>query len=270
MQEMLYPTSYLKSKGLGKVCALVTDGRFSGGTAGLSIGHVSPEAAEGGAIALVRDGDRIEIDIPARKHYARRERRGTGDAARRTGRERLRSGQAAASKNHDGAARLRLNDDERGERRSATGSLNFRIQEERRRVSAHPSVAGTKCLRHVNSSLLDCLASRSDSRCLRLPVMWPCTPNSSAAQLAHGCATLSRCKATSISFIGLLQAAESDQRGFIITQDERYLDACAEATRKTARHVVDRLSGARERQSQAAPGCRGNAAAARRKGRDHR
>ena len=66
MQEMLYPTSYLKSKGLGKACALVTDGRFSGGTSGLSIGHVSPEAAEGGMIGLVRDGDMIEIDIPAR------------------------------------------------------------------------------------------------------------------------------------------------------------------------------------------------------------
>jgi dihydroxy-acid dehydratase len=66
MQEMLYPTSYLKSKGLGKACALITDGRFSGGTAGLSIGHVSPEAAEGGLIALVEDGDRIEIDIPNR------------------------------------------------------------------------------------------------------------------------------------------------------------------------------------------------------------
>jgi dihydroxy-acid dehydratase len=66
MQEMLYPTSYLKSKGLGKVCALITDGRFSGGTAGLSICHVSPEAAEHGLIALVEDGDRIEIDIPAR------------------------------------------------------------------------------------------------------------------------------------------------------------------------------------------------------------
>jgi len=66
MQEMLYPTSYLKSKGLGKVCALVTDGRFSGGTSGLSIGHVSPEAAEGGVIALVEDGDIIEIDIPTR------------------------------------------------------------------------------------------------------------------------------------------------------------------------------------------------------------
>ena len=66
MQEMLYPTSYLKSKGLGKACALLTDGRFSGGTSGLSIGHVSPEAAEGGLIALVEHGDRIEIDIPNR------------------------------------------------------------------------------------------------------------------------------------------------------------------------------------------------------------
>ncbi len=66
MQEMLYPTSYLKSKGLGKFCALVTDGRFSGGTSGLSIGHVSPEAAAGGAIALIEPGDTIEIDIPNR------------------------------------------------------------------------------------------------------------------------------------------------------------------------------------------------------------
>lgn len=67
MQEMLYPTSYLKSKGLGKVCALITDGRFSGGTSGLSIGHASPEAAEGGTIGLVEEGDRIEIDIPNRR-----------------------------------------------------------------------------------------------------------------------------------------------------------------------------------------------------------
>ena len=66
MQEMLYPTSYLKSKGLGKACALITDGRFSGGTSGLSIGHASPEAAEGGAIGLVEEGDIIEIDIPER------------------------------------------------------------------------------------------------------------------------------------------------------------------------------------------------------------
>jgi dihydroxy-acid dehydratase len=66
MQEMLYPTSYLKSKGLGKACALITDGRFSGGTSGLSIGHVSPEAAEGGLIGLVQEGDPIDIDIPNR------------------------------------------------------------------------------------------------------------------------------------------------------------------------------------------------------------
>ena len=66
MQEMLYPTSYIKSKHLGKECALITDGRFSGGTSGLSIGHISPEAASGGAIALVKDGDIIDLDIPAR------------------------------------------------------------------------------------------------------------------------------------------------------------------------------------------------------------
>jgi dihydroxy-acid dehydratase len=67
MQEMLYPTSYLKSRHLGKACALITDGRFSGGTSGLSIGHVSPEAAAGGAIALVEEGDTISIDIPERR-----------------------------------------------------------------------------------------------------------------------------------------------------------------------------------------------------------
>lgn len=66
MQEMLYPTSYLKSKGLGKVCALITDGRFSGGSSGLCIGHISPESAEGGSLALVEEGDTIEIDIPKR------------------------------------------------------------------------------------------------------------------------------------------------------------------------------------------------------------
>jgi dihydroxy-acid dehydratase len=67
MQEMLYPTSFLKGKGLGKKCALLTDGRFSGGSSGLSIGHVSPEAAAGGAIGLVENGDRIRIDIPNRR-----------------------------------------------------------------------------------------------------------------------------------------------------------------------------------------------------------
>ncbi len=67
MQEMLYPTSYLKSKGLDKKCALITDGRFSGGTSGLSVGHVSPEAAAGGEIAILRTGDQIDIDIKNRK-----------------------------------------------------------------------------------------------------------------------------------------------------------------------------------------------------------
>ena len=66
MQEMLYPTSYIKSKHLGKACALITDGRFSGGTSGLSIGHISPEAAAGGNIGLVQEGDTIVIDIPSR------------------------------------------------------------------------------------------------------------------------------------------------------------------------------------------------------------
>jgi dihydroxy-acid dehydratase len=66
MQEMLYPTSFLKGRGLGRACALITDGRFSGGTSGLSIGHISPEAAGGGLIALIRDGDEIAIDIPQR------------------------------------------------------------------------------------------------------------------------------------------------------------------------------------------------------------
>ena len=73
MQEMLYPTSYLKSQGLGAACALITDGRFSGGTSGLSIGHVSPEAASGGAIGLVNSGDIIDINIPARSINVRLE-----------------------------------------------------------------------------------------------------------------------------------------------------------------------------------------------------
>ena len=67
MQEMLYPTSYLKSKGIDKECALITDGRFSGGTSGLSIGHVSPEAASGGEVALIKNGDKIKIDISKRR-----------------------------------------------------------------------------------------------------------------------------------------------------------------------------------------------------------
>jgi len=99
MQEMLYPTSYLKSRGLGRVCALLTDGRFSGGTSGLSIGHISPEAAAGGAIALVRNGDVIDIDIPKRSlslrlsptelANRRREESARGNAAWRPRRKRV-------------------------------------------------------------------------------------------------------------------------------------------------------------------------------------
>ena len=81
MQEMLYPTSYLKGRGLGKACALITDGRFSGGTSGLSIGHVSPEAASGGAIALVEDGDTIAIDIPTARSSSRSTTRSWRSAA---------------------------------------------------------------------------------------------------------------------------------------------------------------------------------------------
>lgn len=116
MQEMLYPTSYPKSKGLGKSCALITDGRFSGGSSGLSIGHISPEAAEGGTIGLVEEGDRIEIDIPTRSirlavddSELRPAKVGDGGPRRR----RLEAGQAA-TQGHDGVEGLRRNDDQRG------------------------------------------------------------------------------------------------------------------------------------------------------------
>jgi dihydroxy-acid dehydratase len=97
MQEMLYPTSFLKGKGLGRDCALITDGRFSGGTSGLSVCHMAPEAAAGGTIALVANGDRIEIDIPRRELAlavpdaelaARRERLAGSGGFRPAGRDR--------------------------------------------------------------------------------------------------------------------------------------------------------------------------------------
>jgi dihydroxyacid dehydratase/phosphogluconate dehydratase len=106
MQEMLYPTSYLKSKGLGKACALVTDGRFSGGTSGLSIGHCSPEAAQGGAIGLVREGDMIEIDIPNRTISLRSIRCRTCASPGRAGQAWLDAGRPAAAQRHDGAEGL--------------------------------------------------------------------------------------------------------------------------------------------------------------------
>ncbi len=107
MQEMLYPTSYIKTKNLGEKCALITDGRFSGGTSGLSIGHVSPEAAAGGEIALILDGDRIEISIPDRKinlvvtdeelrARAKKEKEKGRNAFRATGRDRAVSGALTA------------------------------------------------------------------------------------------------------------------------------------------------------------------------------
>ncbi len=121
MQEMLYPTSYIKSVGLDKDCALITDGRFSGGSSGLSIGHVSPEAAEGGAIGLIEEGDTIDIDIDARslnlsvdeaKLTARRKRMeaGNGKAWKPKSRERavsqaLRAYAALATSASRGAVR---------------------------------------------------------------------------------------------------------------------------------------------------------------------
>ncbi len=115
MQEMLYPTSYLKSKGLGKVCALLTDGRFSGGTSGLSIGHASPEAASGGAIALVEQGDIIEIDIPKRSINVALSARGAGREAPGhggQGRRRLAAGGGAPTQGHASAEGLRQDGDQ--------------------------------------------------------------------------------------------------------------------------------------------------------------
>jgi dihydroxy-acid dehydratase len=104
MQEMLYPTSYLKSKGLGKACALVTDGRFSGGSSGLSIGHVSPEAAEGGLIGLVEQGDRIEIDIPNRRIHLAVD---AAEIERRRAAQTAKGWQPAASRKRKVSAALR-------------------------------------------------------------------------------------------------------------------------------------------------------------------
>ena len=119
MQEMLYPTSYLKSRGLGKACALVTDGRFSGGTSGLSIGHVSPEAAEGGAHRAHRRG-RSNRDRHSRPHDRRPGRRCDPSLAPRgdggQGRRRLEACQPAREGGVDGAARLRRVRDQRGAR----------------------------------------------------------------------------------------------------------------------------------------------------------
>ena len=126
MQEMLYPTSYLKSKGLGKACALITDGRFSGGTSGLSIGHVSPEAEEGGAIGLVVAGDRIAIDIPGRtirllvsdEELAKRRA-----AMEAKGKDAWKPEKPPQAQSLDGAARLRRLRHQRRARRGARSAV---------------------------------------------------------------------------------------------------------------------------------------------------
>ena len=118
MQEMLYPTSFLKGRGLGRACALITDGRFSGGTSGLSIGHVSPEAASRGLIALVEDGDEIAIDIPARSIELDVAAGRAGGAADRAGEAgtAVHAGRPGAA-GVGGAARVRVDGHERQRRR---------------------------------------------------------------------------------------------------------------------------------------------------------
>ena len=116
MQEMLYPTSYIKSKGLGKACALVTDGRFSGGTSGLSIGHCSPEAAEGGAIGLVEEGDPHRHRHPEPRHPRGRVGRGARHPPRRDGRQRqsrLETRRHPPAQSDPSTARLRGDDHQR-------------------------------------------------------------------------------------------------------------------------------------------------------------
>ena len=159
MQEMLYPTSYLKSKGLGKACALITDGRFSGGTSGLSIGHVSPEAAEGGAIGLVEAGDAIEIDIPNRSirllvsDEALAHRRAAMQHQRR---RRLAPGQAAPAPRHDGAEGLRRADHQRRARRGARDSGESALRRARRDASGRRRsdqiIASGKCCATASKS----------------------------------------------------------------------------------------------------------------------
>jgi dihydroxy-acid dehydratase len=140
MQEMLYPTSYLKARGLGTACALITDGRFSGGTSGLSIGHVSPEAASGGAIALVETGDTITIDIPNRR------------------------------------IALEVADDELAERRRALEAAGGYVPAARDRVvspalrayAAMATSADTGAVRDVNA-VERAVAAATDSRAARIP-----------------------------------------------------------------------------------------------------
>ena len=154
MQEMLYPTSYLKSKGLGKACALVTDGRFSGGTSGLSIGHVSPEAAEGGLIGLVEDGDPIEIDIPNRTIDLAVDDAELAAAPRcdgGQGRWRLEA-RAAQAAGLDGLARLCGVHDQCGARRGARRRPASRLARHSTPGSAAPPWRRHRCCRPGSAS----------------------------------------------------------------------------------------------------------------------
>ncbi len=140
MQEMLYPTSYLKSKGLGKVCALITDGRFSGGSSGLSIGHISPEAAEGGLIGLVKDGDMIELDIPNRSILLAVDEAELSAPSYRDARARYKSMEAcqARSQGVDGTQGLCRADDQCGPwRGSHRRGLNGNLRRARGRQRQH-------------------------------------------------------------------------------------------------------------------------------------
>ncbi len=147
MQEMLYPTSYLKSMGLGKQCALITDGRFSGGTAGLSIGHVSPEAAEGGAIALIEPGDIIDIDIPARSidvRLSEAELAARRDAMTARGGDGVEAARPRAPR-QPGVESLRRDGDKRGARSRARCEPGARLTSSRRPPEAPAFAGGHLC-----------------------------------------------------------------------------------------------------------------------------
>ena len=164
MQEMLYPTSYLKSKGLGKACALITDGRFSGGTSGLSICHVSPEAAEGGAIGLIEAGDRIAIDIPARKIELRvsgEDSRAPPRARGGEGQGRLEARQTPQARRLEGAARLR---DVRHQRRARRGEGGAVRRSPRIVRQAHGRVATSVARKRASRESSESAGVRSGDR----------------------------------------------------------------------------------------------------------
>ena len=146
MQEMLHPTAFLKGAGLGRVCALITDGRFSGGSSGISIGHISPEAAAGGVIGLVEDGDRVVIDVPRAHAAARRRRRGAGRAPGQDGG--VRAAVAAARPRpagEQGPARLRRAGHERAHGGGPPGAVTGGAGD-RREWHTTRLLTGVRCL----------------------------------------------------------------------------------------------------------------------------